>query len=218
MNSVFYVRIMKDTLVFLFFNKGGEQMTINQRLDLIKPKILEPSFRIGRGLANEINFWIFDYDAEDEMAVRSHIDYLYQSINAEYNDVRIVKRDFFTIILQLLNESGYLEQVLTFEKEEGSNFMIQHIRDSVSITEKGDSEMLNKITEGIDTDKDIIFLTGVGKAWPIIRSHTVLNNLHSRIDKTPVIMFFPGIYENELKLFSEITDDNYYRAFKLIER
>lgn len=31
-------------------------------------------------------------------------------------------------------------------------------------------------------------------------------------------MFFPGIYDDELKLLSEITDGNYYRAFKFIWR
>jgi hypothetical protein len=76
----------------------------------------------------------------------------------------------------------------------------------------------NRICEGNKPATDIIFITGVGKAYPIIRSHTVLNNLHSRIDTTPVIMFFPGVYDSELRLFGEITDDNYYRALRLIER
>ncbi len=31
-------------------------------------------------------------------------------------------------------------------------------------------------------------------------------------------MFFPGEYTSELRLFGEIKDDNYYRAFRLIER
>ncbi len=63
-----------------------------------------------------------------------------------------------------------------------------------------------------------MFITGVGKTWPVIRSHTILNSLHSAIDDVPVIMFFPGMYDGfELKLFDEIKDDNYYRAFKLIE-
>ena len=39
-------------------------MSLNKRLDLIEPAILDKNFRAGRGMANEINFWIFDYDAE----------------------------------------------------------------------------------------------------------------------------------------------------------
>lgn len=67
-------------------------------------------------------------------------------------------------------------------------------------------------------EKAIIFITGIGKCYPFIRSHTILNNLHQIIDNVPVVMFFPGKYTGqELMLFSEIKDDNYYRAFQLVE-
>ena len=64
----------------------------------------------------------------------------------------------------------------------------------------------------------VVFLTGVGKCFPILRSHKVLNNLHQAFVRVPVVMFFPGVYnEQELILFGEIKDDNYYRAFKLVK-
>lgn len=192
-------------------------MTLNQRLDLIKPKILDERFRTSRGLANEINFWIFDYDAEDEMAVRSHIEFLSQSINAEYSNVRIIKLDLYEMMLEALREKGYLDKVIQMEQTKKSEGIIDPIKRTLRLTQAGDL-IISRISESISSEKDIVFITGVGKAWPVIRSHTILNNLHSKIDKTPVVMFFPGNYENELKLFSEITDDNYYRAFKLIER
>ncbi|NCB71969.1 MAG: DUF1788 domain-containing protein, partial [Clostridia bacterium] len=38
------------------------------------------------------------------------------------------------------------------------------------------------------------------------------------IDDVPVVMLFPGEYDgHSLTLFSEIKDENYYRAFKLID-
>ena len=64
----------------------------------------------------------------------------------------------------------------------------------------------------------IVFLTGVGKSYPLLRSHNVLNNLHQSYLRAPVVMFFPGTYnEQELILFNEIKDDNYYRAFRLVK-
>ena len=52
----------------------------------------------------------------------------------------------------------------------------------------------------------------------MLRSHTVLNNLHQVIDHVPVVLFYPGKYDGqELILFGEIKDDNYYRAFKLVD-
>lgn len=192
-------------------------MTLNQRLDLIKPKILQDSFRKGRGLANEINFWIFEYDAEDEMAVRSHINYLCESINSNHEDVRIIHLDLYKIMLDILEQKNYLDKVLEMEKKKNSSEIINPIKRTLRLI-NDENLVSEKISSSIESDRDIVFLSGVGKAWPVIRSHTALNNLHSKIDKTPVVMFFPGAYENELKLFSEITDDNYYRAFKLIER
>ena len=67
-------------------------------------------------------------------------------------------------------------------------------------------------------DNGIVFITGIGKCYPIIRSHTILNNLHLVIDRVPVVMFYPGRYDGqELILFDEIKDDNYYRAFRLAD-
>jgi len=51
-----------------------------------------------------------------------------------------------------------------------------------------------------------------------VRSHNILNNLQEVIDKKPVIMFFPGKYDGQsLQLFNKFKDDNYYRAFRLVD-
>lgn len=192
-------------------------MTLNKRLDLIEPKVLETSFRTGRGTANEINFWIFDYDAEDEMIVRSHVNALIDRLNSLYDDVRIVKYDLYELMLDVLSEKNYLEKVIAMEESKGSNAIINPIKKTLRLTLDGDL-IIGKIIKDLVPERDIIFLTGIGKAWPVIRSHTILNNLHSRVDKNALVMFFPGDYTNELRLFGEITDDNYYRAFKLIGR
>ncbi len=192
-------------------------LTLNKRLDLIEPKILEKSFRTGRGTANEVNFWIFDYDPEDEMAVRAHIHFLVNRINSKHNDIRIVKFDLYNLMLNVLRGKDYLDKVLQMEQAKGSEAIINPIKKTLRLTLDGDL-IINKIVENLAPEHDIVFLTGVGKAWPIIRSHTILNNLHSKVDRNPLVMFFPGDYTSELRLFGEITDDNYYRAFKLIER
>ena len=67
-------------------------------------------------------------------------------------------------------------------------------------------------------ESKLLLLTGVGKIWPLVRSHVILNNLHTVLKDMPVILFFPGIYNKlELKLFGKFKDDNYYRAFKLVD-
>jgi hypothetical protein len=192
--------------------------TLNERLDLIKPKILSKPFREGTGLGNEINFWVFDYDAKDEMAVRAHIRYLQESIAAERDDARLVVFDLFDMMVDYLAGRGYLDKTFAMEKVKGSGQIIYPIKATLGLTEDENDEIISRISENNNPKTDIIAICGVGKAWPVIRSHTILNNLLSRVENTPLIMFFPGVYDSELRLFGEITDDNYYRAFRLIER
>ena len=72
-----------------------------------------------------------------------------------------------------------------------------------------------------NTEFDILFLTGVGEIFPIIRSHHVLNNLQSTAKEKPTLMFFPGSYTHSLAtgasldLFERLHDDKYYRAFNI---
>ncbi len=191
-------------------------MDIYERLDKILPRIQEKRFRENKGLGNEIGFHIFDYDPSDEFIVRNHIKFLKQKINDEYSEIHIKEFDLYEIIIEMLEEKGYLKKVMDMEKQKGTHHIVNAIKKTLRLTQNNDlvvEYIRNRVEEN-----DIVMITGVGKAWPIIRSHTVLNTLHSVIEDVPLIMFFPGVYDGlELKLFGQIKDDNYYRAFKLIE-
>ena len=189
--------------------------SLNDRLKELEPKILDINFRTNRGTANEVNFWIVDYEAEDEMQVRDHVETLAKHINNNYDYINIKIIDLYDIMIDVLEEKGYLEKVMQMEKIKGSFEVIEPIKRTLRLTLDNDL-VVAKISEGLTPEKDVVFLVGVGKAWPIIRSHTVLNNLHSRVDNNALVMFFPGSYTSKLSLFDEITDDNYYRAFKLV--
>lgn len=192
-------------------------MDIYERLDKILPKLQEKRFRENKGLGNEIGYYIFDYGPSDELIVREHIKYLKQKINNESSEINIKEFDLYEIMLEVLESKGYLNKVFDMEKQKGTEHILNAIKKTLRLTQNNDL-VVEYIRDRVEKN-DIVFLTGVGKAWPIIRSHTVLNTLHSVIDEVPLIMFFPGVYDGlELKLFDEIKDDNYYRAFKLIER
>ena len=78
-------------------------------------------------------------------------------------------------------------------------------------------------------EHDLVLISGVGSVYPMLRSHTLLNNLHAVMGQTPLVMFYPGKYDKlSLRLFGKTglsggaTGDrkrqaNYYRAFRLIE-
>ncbi|MEJ6952104.1 DUF1788 domain-containing protein [Natronospora cellulosivora (SeqCode)] len=190
---------------------------IRERLDKILPEIKKESFMENKGLGNEIGFYIFDYDAKDEMLVRDHIEFLKRKINNSTGKVEIIEFDLYNIMLEILEEKGYLERTIKMEEKKGSEKILKAVKKTLRLTSKNNL-FVKYINERVEDDH-IVFITGVGKAWPIVRSHTVLNNLHAVIDGNPLIMFFPGSYDGaQLKLFGEIHDDNYYRAFTLVPR
>lgn len=190
---------------------------IYQRLDEILPKIVEPNFRKNKGLGSEIGFYVFDYKAEEELLVRDRIRYIKEKVKSAYG-LNIVEFDLYEIIIESLNNFGYLERCFKMEESKGSEHVLfKAIKACLKITDKDDLflEYISSRLEG----EDIVFITGVGKAWPIIRSHTILNNLHRIVEKQPLVMFFPGTYDGgTLMLFDKLKDDHYYRAFQLIDK
>ena len=64
---------------------------------------------------------------------------------------------------------------------------------------------------------DVLFLTGVGKVYPFMRSHKMLDSMQQAFSDVPIVMFYPGEFNGQsLILFDKFHDGNYYRAFNLL--
>ncbi len=190
--------------------------SLDDRLNEMNDAIHKPSFRSNTGRANEVNYWIFDYPADKELEVRKYIETLQRKNLRGADDFELKIYDLYDIILDYLIDKKYLDMCFDFEKKNGFIRIIKAVNNSMKVNEK-DSYIVNYIKENTPDDA-IVFLTGIGKCYPILRSHKVLNTLHQAFVKVPVVLFFPGVYtEQELILFNEIKDDNYYRAFKLVK-
>ncbi|HPD00441.1 MAG TPA: DUF1788 domain-containing protein [Acetivibrio sp.] len=190
--------------------------SLEERLDAVERMIKEANFRENKGLGNEVGYYVFDYPPEKELYVRERIEYMITRNTRGTEGFELVVFDLYDIIIDLLEEEGFLEQCFKFEKKDGMERIIKAVG---NLLQFNDDE--NRVVKYIqdNTPKDaVVFLTGVGKCYPILRSHKVLNNLHQAIDRVPVVMFFPGKYDGqELVLFSQIKDGNYYRAFRLVD-
>lgn len=190
--------------------------TLEERLDQVEAKIRKPSFRENKGLGNEVGYYIFDYAPEHEMKVRERVKYIEQKYSTEMEGFKVVVFDLYDIMIGILEEKGYLEKCYEFEQKKGLERIQKAIGNTLRIT-AADSLIVSYIQEHTP-ENSVVFLVGIGKCYPILRSHTILNNLHQVVDHVPVVMFYPGKYDGqELDLFGEIKDDNYYRAFKLVE-
>jgi hypothetical protein len=193
--------------------KGIEKMAnINRRLDKIIPKIKEDKFIQGRGLGNEISFYIFDYEPTEELEVRDYVKHIQKEFGFEGSGRKIIEFDLYKMLIDIAKEKRIFDRVFQVEEKQGKDALFK----AMSTFAKPDI-FLSKIKEQLG-DHNVVFITGVGKVYPFVRSHTILNNLQEVIDKIPVIMFFPGRYDGQsLHLFNKFKDDNYYRAFPLVD-
>lgn len=193
------------------------KLSLDERLNRIEKKISDQSFLHNKGLGNEVGYYIFDYDPREELHVRNHKQYLKKRINESSLGFQIIELDLFHLMIEVLEEEGYLEAFFDLERENGFFEMADSLVETLGLDETNE---LNLIISGIlreDLTDSVVFLTGVGKCHPIIASHNILNNLHQVLDSVPVVMFYPGEYSGQdLKLFGTMDSHNYYRALPLV--
>ncbi|WP_339280299.1 DUF1788 domain-containing protein [Lysinibacillus sp. FSL P2-0066] len=193
-------------------------VNLENRLKQLEDKIKQPNFRENKGLGNEVGYYVFDYPAEQELLVREQIDYLKSKYATNNHDFQLVIFDLYDIIIDILIREGFLELCMEFEETKGFSEITKAVNEMLRMEEDNQSNELLAYIKNHTPKNAIVFLTGVGKCYPMMRSHKILNNLHQFVDDVPVVMFFPGEYDGQsLMLFSEIKDDNYYRAFKLVD-
>lgn len=190
--------------------------SLEERLDAAERMIKAESFRQNKGLGNEVGYYVFDYPAEKELIVRERIEYMKGKNSKDTDGFELVVFDLYDIIIDILEEEGFMDQCFKFEKKNGMERIIKAVGNLLHINDES-SLIVRYIQERTPKDA-VVFLVGIGKCYPILRSHKVLNNMHQAIDNVPVVLFYPGKYDGqELVLFSTIKDDNYYRAFKLVD-
>lgn len=189
----------------------------DERLQLLKESLLEPNFFQHKGLGNELSFYIFDYDPKDELTIRKEIPELLALIEKNRPDIHFQVFDLYDIIIDFFEKRNYMEKNFKKEQKVGSEKVTQKMQEGLKIATERD-EIIQYIKERLDP-ASVIVLTGIGKAFPILRSHIILNSLQSIIQNQSLLMFYPGKFENNtLKLFDIYHDDNYYRAFRIVER
>lgn len=190
--------------------------SLEERLDIAQQLIKTEGFRQNKGLGNEVGYYVFDYPAEKELTVREHIDYMKGKNSKGTDGFELVVFDLYDIMIDILEAKGFMEQCFDFEKKKGLDRIIKAVGNLLKVNDK-DSLIVKHVQDNTPQDA-VVFLTGIGKCYPILRSHKILNNLHQSIDNVPVVLFYPGKYDGqELVLFKNVKDDNYYRAFKLVD-
>ncbi len=163
------------------------------------------------GLGGELPFFIHSFDIRDLAEVDVQVQSLKKRL--ENNGIEIFQIDLYALCLDLLKRENQFETIIAQESRLPKQRLMRAISGPLNVERNIIPEIHRRLAERASK---IVFLTGIGAAFPMIRSHTVLNNIQTLVDNLPLVMFFPGTFNNKtLTLFDRIKDDNYYRAHNL---
>ena len=185
-----------------------------ERLNQILPRLISPDVLSNQGAGGEIGFWIFDYTPEEEMAMRAWLaDVIEPGLRKQVPAVRFQTVDLFQLVVDLLDERKLFDKACEMQANKGDAAVLASLRSVLK-----EDRLAARMTEKLDvTQLDLLIVKGVGAVYPLLRTHTLLSALHPHMRNTPLLMLYPGTYNGQsLSLFNTLSDDNYYRAFRLV--
>ena len=182
---------------------------IMNSLSKVSARLSEESFLTNRGLSNEVGIHVFCYDPKDELTVRAYFESLKSKSDVPY---RLVERDLYKIFLELCEDKHIMNSISNMEERKGKEHLseqLQKVATPEAFVEKMKYEPHEK--------GDVLLISGVGKVYPFMRSHKILDNIQHIFSDIPVLMLYPGTFNGQdLDLFGKFLDGHYYRAFNLL--
>ena len=178
-------------------------------LDKVSSRLSEESFLTNKGLSNEVGIHVFCYDPKDELIVREHFDNLKEDTSVPY---RLIERDLYKIFLEICEDKHILKSIPNMEERKGKDYLMEQLQ-KVATPEA----FVEKMKYEPHQTGDVLLITGIGKVYPFMRSHKILDNIQHIFADIPVLMLYPGTFDGQtLGLFGKFVDGNYYRAFNLL--
>ena len=179
----------------------------------LRAKLLDPMFLANKGIGNEVGFFVFPYDAAREDEVRARTAELVSLSDEGRLPCRIVHRDLWDVFLRICEQRRILDKIPDLERRRGSRALLERLQ-KIATPEAFVQAM---DYEPHEPGHDVLLVTGVGRVYPIVRAHSILENAQHVFADVPVVLLYPGKYDGaQLHLFNSISDGNYYRAFNLL--
>lgn len=182
---------------------------IVERLKRLPSKLSDPSFLKNEGLSNEVGIHIFCYEPQDELIVQA----FFRKMKEDSGNVfRLKECNLYQILLDICEEKRILSGISKLEEQKGMDFLLNQLQ-KIATPEA----FVKKMQYFPHELGDILLINGVGKVYPYMRSHKILDNIQHIFSDIPILMLYPGKFTGQrLDLFGKFIDGNYYRAFNLI--
>lgn len=186
--------------------------TLEDRLNQIPQRITSEGFLRGSGIGNEVAFYIFDYPAQAEVRVREYLAFLLSHLPKSNPSLRVRHVNLFELGIEMLESRGLLTRAFEMEKTRGAAALLKSLLGQFEAHKLAEAFVAKAAPE----NADLVLISGVGSVFPLVRTHNLLAALQPIMEDTPLVMFYPGIYDGQyVRLFGKLQGP-YYRAFKLI--
>jgi hypothetical protein len=186
---------------------------LQARLDRIRHRVTSEEFLHGRGLGNDVPFYAFDYPPAAEQQVDDHLEWLLDDLRRK-TELLVGTVNVFELAVDQLKARGLYDKALSMETAKGVPALLNALKGTLEPGKLAAALM----ARFADKTCDMIILTGVGAAYPLVRTHSLLNNLQPLLGNTPLVLFFPGRFSGQsLQLFGDLQETPYYRAFRLVD-
>ncbi len=197
-------------------SKDVDKMPMSDRFQHLLSIISGQRFLKKQGLGNEVPFFICPFKPEEAVEMERLQRQLINRL--EQIGVQVLEINLYDLSIEMLKNEGDFEWIIENEAKITKAKLQEELQGILSVERSLIPAIAQKI---INSEFDVLFLTGVGEVFPYIRSHNVLNNLQSTAKEKPTVLFFPGSYTHSLEsgasldLFGKLHDDKYYRAFNI---
>ncbi|MGN9460785.1 DUF1788 domain-containing protein [Pseudomonas syringae pv. aptata] len=186
---------------------------LDERLNKILDRLTSDDFLGGQGLGNEVPFYAFDYPPQDEVTVREHVKFLEGAITKRRPELKVASINLFELVLDMLNGRRLLAKSIELQAQKGDKALHKALKAPLDAG-KVAQELVDRYPPN---EYSMLLITGVGSAYPLVRTHNLLNNLQPFMGQTPLVLFYPGRYDGQsLQLFCQLGEKPYYRAFRLV--
>jgi hypothetical protein len=195
-------------------------MNIHDQSERLFKIFSHPDFLTMKGLANEVPIFIQTYDPAQEDVLRRMVESL--AIRLQNTGITLKSLDLFTLVLEELEEAGILSDLVRDEVSSQKTEILETLQNYSDPK----THMIPRLIRAIEGDgAQLTLVTGPGRIFPFLRTHTILESLQPAMFRHPVVIFFPGEYVQDptggshLRLFGSIPspriNNPYYRATNL---
>ena len=167
---------------------------LDERLNKILDRIASDDFLSGRKLSGEIPFYAFDYDPKAEPAVRAHVAFVLSQLKKRRPELRVARINLWELLVGYLKDRGIFDKAVAMQRSKGNDAALKALKAPLD-----SGKIARALVEAAPpSEHDLIVVSGVGAAYPLLRTHNLLNNLHSMMGSTPLVLFYRGSMTGKL--------------------